>query len=523
MELKWKLPEETKLDRLQDQVQTIPEKPDGMSEAQMQEALQTKVLWMLSCFYRNDTAGLNEAARSVYQWLREAGSRGYQGDVWDYLNLELLKLDARMYRKREQWDEVQKDLEACEPIVSRLEGSLQSDAISAEDRLCLAVSCAETEILRYFQKKQTGSVLEGYQAFGSVRRFFEFELPENSIRSDELRTLAGLQLLMSATKLNPLNEKEKAALAAKQGNDILNDTQAYFGGAEPNLSAVLALYSKALFTFNYAEHSAEEWDRFITEYQSDLSVQKQKLETFGDVEENDRLAWAMLRYSYALMINFGVLGAVQAPSPDYRQQLSYESMFAGMMPDILNTLKTAAFRRRRGWDLILDAVYELAYLFEITMISTKALCNKGLQDFPAAQNEIDSAMKKLNRGDLASDTLQQLLLQLTFQYISSLIELEKGNDARAYYIADQALNMYNNSDLGFRPPGIEGALLMFYVLAGLAALSKKEKAQAREYAESGLALIEDVSRDKYLSDGQDFSIEKKELNRILRKSKGFFF
>ena len=56
MELKWKLPEETKLDRLQDQVQTIPEKPDGMSEAQMQEALQTKVLWMLSCFYRNDAA-----------------------------------------------------------------------------------------------------------------------------------------------------------------------------------------------------------------------------------------------------------------------------------------------------------------------------------------------------------------------------------------------------------------------------------------------------------------------------------
>ena len=523
MELKWALPDETKLNRLQEQVQEIPEKPDGLSETQMQEALQTKVLWMLSCFYTDDSAELNKEARSVYQWLHEADTRGYQGYVWDYLNLELLKLDARIYRKREQWEEVEKDLTACEPIVSRLLESLQTDSITPEDRLCLAVSCAETDILRYYEKKQRGSVLEGYRALGDVSRCFRFELPQDPVRSGELRTLAGLQLLMGSTKINVLSEKEKAALAAKQGSGILNETRAYFGGTETKLSAALSLYGTELYEFNYADHPQEEWDRFITDFQTDLSLQKREIENFGDEKGDDRLAWAVLTYSYALFVNFGVFGALQTPSPDYRQQLSYESTFAALLPGVLNTLKTASFRRRRGWDLVLDLIYELVYLLDISMTATKALCCKGQQDFTSAQMEIDSAMKKLTRGDLRSDTLQQLILQLTFQYISVLIELDKENESRAYYIADQALNMYNNSDLGFRPDGIESALLTFYMLAGSAALVKKEKPKAREIAETGLALIDEISRDKKKSAELNVSVAKKELNRILRKSKGFFF
>jgi len=282
MELKWALPDETKLNRLQEQVQEIPEKPDGLSETQMQEALQTKVLWMLSCFYSDDSAELNKEARSVYQWLHEADTRGYQGYVWDYLNLELLKLDARIYRKREQWEEVEKDLAACEPIVSRLLESLQTDSITPEDRLCLAVSCAETDILRYYEKKQTGSVLEGYRALGEVSRCFRFELPQDPVRSGELRTLAGLQLLMGSTKINTLSEKEKAALAAKQGSGILNETRAYFGGTETKLSAVLSLYGTELYEFNYADHPQEEWDRFIEEAANLASQSQGKLP--GEIE-----------------------------------------------------------------------------------------------------------------------------------------------------------------------------------------------------------------------------------------------
>ncbi len=528
MALEWKIPEGIKRNELEKNAGMLPASPDGMNEEQMKEGLLLLLQAMLAAYYEGDTGRVQTLEKQVYDWLRVASARAFSGYVWDYLNMELLKTDARLYAGIDQWEKAGEDLEQCAPYLARIEQSLAADAgIDMEDRMSLTAACAEFEILRYYQKKHTGAGRDSYRALGESDRFFRW-MSAGAVdmeMSTELRVFLGLQQVLAAVKLIPLEEKDRAEVCFRRGNGILPcDTLPY---GECTFDAVthriMCLYAEGMWRFNSPFESGDVWLKFFNRYRESLSGCKQQVELGLAATDTAELAPAVLNGCWVLMLSNGVVTAINDPEADPANLVKQSEFFVNLLPDVLTELKSSAMRRHRGWDLLLDLMAEQMYMLRLSMLVIQEKLLELQGNYPEARQKNETVLKELNRQDMPTDQIQQLVIQLTCQYNTVMIELNTGGEEKAYYLSRQTVDMVRQTEFGFELPGTEIVLSTLCLMAGLGALGLKEKDAVRAYAEDGLAVIERLELNDPAAFPEELRGIKKELKRIQRKSKGFFF
>ena len=528
MTLEWKIPEGIKRNELEKNAGLLPAFPDGMNEEQMKEGSLLLLQSMLAAYYDGDTGQVQILEKQLYDWLREAYAREFGGHVWDYLNMELLKADARLYAGVDQWKKAGEDLEQCAPYLTRIEQVLATDgSIDMGDRMCLTAACAELEILRYYQKKHTGAGRDSYRALGESDHFFRWmpEGAENAEMSMELRVFLGLQQVLAASKLIPLEENDRAEACFRRGNEILLcDTLPY---GECTFDAVthriMCLYAEGMWKFNSPFESGDVWLKFFNRYRESLSGCKQQVELGLAATDTAELAPAVLNGCWALMMSNGVVTATNDPEADPANLVKQSEFFVNLLPDVLTELKSSAMRRHRGWDLLLDLMAEQMYMLRLSMLIIQEKILELQGNYPEARQKNETVLKELNRQDMPTDQIQQLVIQLTCQYNTVMIELNTGGEDKAYYLARQTVDMVRQTEFGFELPGAEIILSSLCLMAGLGALGLKEKDAARAYAEDGLAVVERLELKDPAAFPEDLRGIKKELKRVQRKSKGFFF
>ena len=528
MTIQWTLPEGVSKKQLLRKAEELPASPAGLDEAGMQEGLLMLLQLMLYAYYDGDKGQVQSREKQVYDWLQEASARGYSGYVWDYLNMELLKTDARLYAGIDQWEKAGEDLEQCAPYLARIEQTLGNGSIDIQDRLCLTAACAELEMLRYYQKKHTVSGREPYRVLGESDRFFGW-MPagmKDTEMSAELRVFLGLQQVFSATKLIALGEKDRAEACFRRGNDIIQCDRLPYG--ELTFDAVshriMCLYAEGLWRFNSSFESGDAWLEYFNGYRERLVDCKQQVEWGLPDSDITGLASAVLNGCWALMMSNGIVSATSDPEANPAELLKNSALFADLLPDVLKELKTSVMRRHRGWDLLLDLMAEQIYMMRLSMLVIQEKIVELQGNYAEARKKNETVLKELNRQDMPTDLIQQLVLQLTCQYNTVMIELESGGEDKAYYLSRQTLDMVRQTGFGMELPGAEIILSTLCALAGMGALSVKEKDAARGYAEDGLAVIERLElKDDPAAFSQDLQSIKKELKKVLRKSKGFFF